>query len=119
MEVKYNKTDNTSTLVPEFAFDLYAEEPQQFGKFGAVLESDGKEALWIGSGWANEEDGVVWRYNITQGLSEKRRANEDLFLESDDQKVFKAPREDYKTATIFAQGQSTKVPSLLHRIRFV
>jgi hypothetical protein len=109
LEAKHNNTDNTTTLLPELAFTLLAAEPQQFGKFGAVLESDGRDILWIGSGWANEEDGVVWHYNISQGLSEFRLAYEDFTLEFDDQQIFRAPQDDYKTATIFAKGQSPKV----------
>jgi hypothetical protein len=113
LETKHNKTDNSSTLVPELVFALFAEEPQQFGKFGSVLDSDDVDILWIGSGWANEEDGIVWKYNISQGLSEYKQSYEDFILESDEhQQIFKAPVEDYKYAKVFAQGQSPKVQSI-------
>jgi len=62
-----------------------------------------------------EEDGAVWHYNISQGLSEFRLAVEDFHLEFDEhQQIFRAPHEDHKTATLFAKGHSPKVnPPLL------
>jgi hypothetical protein len=98
--------------IPELVITLRAEEPQSFGKFGAVAESDGQDILWISSGWANEEQGVVWSYNISAGLS-KIRGRESYLLDKHIQHFFNNPQENYEIAKVFAQGSEPKVRTYL------
>jgi len=117
LEGKYNKTSNSTQLVVQHAFSVRAEVPQAFGKFGAIMESDGADRLWISSGWANEEDGVVWSYNVTDGLSNVR-SEESREKQGRSQEVFRTLRKDvdeYKAAEMFAEGTEPKV-SLVSRL---
>ena len=115
MTEKFNKTDNTSSYVAERIITLRAEEPQSFDKFGAVAESDGRDTLWISSGWANEEQGVVWSYNISNGLTRHRDRKVFDSLDDDTQYIFKTPKDDYEVAKVFAHGNEPKVaPRLNH-----
>jgi hypothetical protein len=111
LEEKHNKTANSTTLDVNLVFSLLAEVPQAFGKFGAVMESDGINRLWISSGWANEEDGVLWSYNVNDGLSKYPYKNlvgtQDVL-----QEVFKNPpkeHDDFEIASVFAEGSEPKV----------
>jgi len=112
LEEKYNKTSNSSYLLIRHAFSLRGEEPQLFGKFGAVMESDGVNRLWISSGWANEEDGVVWSFNITDGLP-KFSHKSSMEIQGGVQEVFKPlqrePKKLFEVAKIFAKGIVPKV----------
>ena len=86
---------------------LRAEQPQIFGKFGAVAESDGKDMLWISSPWANEEDGILWSYNVTDGLGRlQARGAAFQFQGYRVQHIF---RQDNETAKVFAYGTEPKV----------
>ena len=98
---------------------LRAEQPQTFGKFGAVAESDGKDMLWISSPWANEEEGILWSYNVTDGLA-RRHARRPSF-QFQGYRVQHIFRQDNETAKVFAYGTEPKVlnpclhPSLFGR----
>lgn len=91
-------------------FTICAEEPQQFGKFGSVATSDDKDMLWISSGWANEEDGAVWRYNISRGIRLSRQAQDEGVLQDELQHVFKSQDICFR-AEVFAKGGEPKVLS--------
>ena len=97
---------NTTTYNVEKVITLYAEEPEPFGKFGAVAATDGQDALWISSGTANDEDGVVWSYNVGHQLSKLRP--KDWILDKESQHMFHAPKADNATAKVFAKGQHRK-----------
>lgn len=92
----------------EKVFTIRAEEPQQFGKFGSVATSDEKDILWISSGWASEEDGAVWRYNITRGILLARQARDEGLLENGIQHVFES-QDTCFPAELFAKGNEPKV----------
>ena len=106
---RFNKTNNTFIYIAERIFTLRAEEPQSFDKFGAVADSDGKDTLWISSGWAGEERGVVWRHNVSNSL--KRHRDQKIFdlLDDDSQRIFDTPHDDYEVAKVFAHGNEPKV----------
>lgn len=106
---RFNKTNNTFIYIAERIVTLRAEEPQSFDKFGAIAESDGKDTLWISSGWAAEEQGVVWTYNVSNSL--RRRRDQKIFdlLDDDIQHVFDTPHDDYEVAKVFARGNEPKV----------
>jgi hypothetical protein len=106
---KFNKTANSSIYVTEKVFTLRAEEPQQFGKFGSVATSDGKDILWISSGWTNEEDGAVWRYNITKGIHLARQVRDESTLQNGVQHVFRYSQDIWFPAATFAEGKEPKV----------
>jgi hypothetical protein len=106
---KFNKTANSSLYLTEKLFTLRAEEPQQFGKFGSVATSDGRDILWISSGWTNEEDGAVWRYNITKGIHLARQAQGESVLQDGVQHVFKYSQDICFPAETFAEGNEPKV----------
>jgi len=106
---KFNKTDNTCIYIAERIITLRAEEPQSFGKFGAVAESDGRNILWISSGWANEEEGVVWSFNVSNSLTKHRDQKIFDSLDDDIQHIFKTPKDDYEIAKVFAHGNEPKV----------
>jgi hypothetical protein len=113
LKEKYNQTDETTSYVPEHVITLREHEPHLFNKFGAVLESDGKDTLWISSGWAFEERGAVWVYNVQQALSRIHpHHSSNHFLM--DQFVFSARRPSLNdTASLFAKGREHKVTPLL------
>ena len=114
---KHNHTDDSYAYVPEHVITLREEEPQQFNKFGAVLESDGKDTLWISSGWANEERGAIWRYNVHDGLSPlKAQFQSVLPLDDENQRIFKIPKRHNETATIFMEGNEHKVTSFRKKL---
>jgi hypothetical protein len=106
---KFNKTANSSIYLTEKVFTLRAEEPQQFGKFGSVATSDGRDILWISSGWTNEEDGAVWSYNITKGIHLARQVRDESMLQDGVQHVFKYSQDIYFLAEMFAEGNEPKV----------
>jgi hypothetical protein len=114
----FNKTANSSVYITEHVITLRAEEPRSFDKFGAVAESDGQDTLWISSGWANEEDGAVWSYNVAHGLSKFRKS--ELVIEDEEhnrlQFSFERPREHYEVAKVFAHGSEPKVILFLRKL---
>ena len=67
---------------------------------------DGRDILWISSGWANEEQGVVWSYNVSKGISKFRNNRLLDSLDDDIQLIFKTP---YEIAKVFALGNEPKV----------
>ena len=95
--------------ITKHAITLRAEEPQAFDKFGAVTGSDGRDRLWISSGWANEEDGVVWSYNVGRGLAESHSRLFEMEFSGDAQNIFLKSREEFEVAKVFAQGSEPKV----------
>jgi len=97
---------NTTSYKVDRAITLHAEQSELFGKFGAVLATDGRDTLWISSGSANEEDGLVWSYNVGKQLAKAR--HDDWTLENQIQHVFHAPKADNATAKVFAKGQHKK-----------
>ena len=111
---KFNKTSNTSIYKVEHVITLRSEDPQPFDKFGAVAESDGQNMLWISSGWANDEAGMVWSYNVQHGLSKARDRELEQLLENDQesQVTFNMAYEQYEVAQVFAQGREPKVAPL-------
>lgn len=86
---------------------LQAEEPQAYAKFGSVAESDGQDMLWISSGWANDEDGLVWSYNVTDGLS--NLLVREIESKESVQQIFQSPQ--YDVAKVFAHGKEPRVPA--------
>jgi hypothetical protein len=105
---RHNKTSNSSILFPKHIITLRAEEPQQFAKFGANMDSDGLDALYISSGWANDENGAVWFYNITKALFVPPPP--PLQWQDRIQRIFSSPDADhYDVAGVFAHGRESKV----------
>ena len=108
--MKENLTDtNNVSISVTHVVTLQAEEPGAYDKFGAVTESDGKDTLWISSGWANEESGLVWSYNVRDGISKSSERKVMSFLHDNFQHVFRNPEEDYEVAKVFARGEEPKV----------
>ena len=109
LKEKFNATSHRFVYIAEKVITLRAEEPQPYGKFGAVAESDGQDMLWISSGWANEEDGVVWSYNVREGLSniENRELEFEERFGEGMQQIFEARQHD--VAKVFAHGNEPKV----------
>jgi hypothetical protein len=105
---KFNKTSKSTIYLTDKVFTIRAEESQQFGKFGSVATSDDKDMLWISSGWANEEDGAVWRYNISRGIRLARQARDEGLLQNGLQHVFKS-QDICFPAELFAKGSEPKV----------
>jgi hypothetical protein len=109
---KFNKTSNSTSYRPTQAIILRAEEPHIFDKFGAAAESDGENMLWISSGWANEEGGVVWSYNVRHGFANLRKRVSLIFQTDDDLELSNRKDDEqdpYEVATIFAKGVQPKV----------
>jgi hypothetical protein len=74
------------------------------------MDSDGVDALWVSSGWANDESGTVWSYNIAKGLSSPQSPPTKPHWQLPNQRIFKTPESDsFQTAKIFAQGYEPKV----------
>jgi hypothetical protein len=101
---QFNKTTNSTYLQPNHVSTLRAQKPQEFAKFGANMDSDGIDTLWISSGWANDEAGVVWSYNITTASPKPKHQWQHQL-----QRIFKSEDDNFCIAQIFAQGQESKV----------
>jgi hypothetical protein len=109
---------NVSIIVTP-TITLRADEIEEYGKFGAITESDGKDTLWISSGWAGDESGIVWSYNVRDGLSQSRARQVKSFLQKTFQHPFRDPEDDYETATVFARGQEPKVYLLNYGLKLI
>jgi hypothetical protein len=105
-----NKTTNSTVFAAHREFTIRAEEPQQFGKFGAQAQTGGPDMLWISSGWADDENGVVWSFNVTEHLSKPRHK---LQIQLPLKTLSEDPKDNYQIATVFARGKEPKVLTLL------
>jgi hypothetical protein len=94
---------------PTLAITLRPEEAHHFDKFGAVAESDGENMLWISSGWAHEEQGIVWSYNVRNGHSKLRRRASLIFQDDDFPRGDEDEPDIFEIARIFAKGSLPKV----------
>ena len=108
--LKENRTDTKNVNISvTYVMTLRAEEPGAYDKFGAVTASDGKDTLWISSGWANEENGVVWSYNVRDGISKYPKRKVMSFLYDNFQHIFSRDREDdHEVARVFVRGSEPK-----------
>jgi len=108
--LKENLTNtNNITIAVRHVVTLQADEPGAYDKFGAVTESDGRDILWIASGWADEENGRVWSYNVRDGISKSQKRKVMSFLHDNFQHIFRDPEKENEVATVFARGREPKV----------